>query len=64
MITNGEAEVEASAYDYHIALPKTSDDFAPFTAAAVLQLLAYYTCVHRGFNVDQPRNLAKSVTVE
>ncbi len=64
MITNGEAKVEASAYDYHITLPKTSDCFTPFTAAVVLQLLAYYTCLHRGFNVDQPRNLAKSVTVE
>ncbi len=64
MITNGEAKVEASAYDYHITLPKTSDYFTPFTAAVVLQLLAYYSCLHRGFNVDQPRNLAKSVTVE
>ena len=64
MITNGVAEVEASAYDYHIELPKTSDYFTPFTSAIVLQLMAYYTCVHRGFNVDQPRNLAKSVTVE
>ena len=64
MITNGKAAVEESAYDYHIELPKTSDDFAPFTSAIVLQLLAYYTCVHRGYNVDQPRNLAKSVTVE
>jgi glucosamine--fructose-6-phosphate aminotransferase (isomerizing) len=64
MITNGNAEVEESAYDYHIELPKTSDYFTPFTSAIVLQLLAYYTCVHRGFNVDQPRNLAKSVTVE
>lgn len=64
MITNGSTEVEASAYDYLIELPKTSDYFTPFTTAVVLQLLAYYTCVHRGFNVDQPRNLAKSVTVE
>lgn len=64
MITNGGAEVEASAYDYLIELPKTTDYFTPFTAAVVLQLLAYHTCVHRGYNVDQPRNLAKSVTVE
>lgn len=64
LITNGGAEVEASAYDYLIELPKTSDYFTPFTTAVVLQLLAYHTCVHRGFNVDQPRNLAKSVTVE
>ena len=64
LITNGGAEVEASAYDYLIELPKTSDYFTPFTTAVALQLLAYHTCVHRGFNVDQPRNLAKSVTVE
>ncbi len=64
MITNGTADVEASAYDYMIELPKTSDYFTPFTAAVALQLLAYHTCVHRGYNVDQPRNLAKSVTVE
>jgi glucosamine--fructose-6-phosphate aminotransferase (isomerizing) len=64
MITNGAAEVEASAYDYMIQLPKTSDYFTPFTGAVALQLLAYHTCVHRGYNVDQPRNLAKSVTVE
>lgn len=64
LITNGEMEVESTIYDYHIALPKLSDNLAPFTAAIVLQMLAYYTSVHRGLNVDQPRNLAKSVTVE
>lgn len=64
MVTNGEAEIEKSAYDYHIRLPKIPDYLTPFTTAIVLQLLAYYTCVHRGFNVDQPRNLAKAVTVE
>jgi glucosamine--fructose-6-phosphate aminotransferase (isomerizing) len=64
LITNGDAEVDSSIYDYHIALPAMSDFFTPFTSAIVLQLLAYYTCVHRGFNVDQPRNLAKAVTVE
>ncbi len=63
-ITNGETDADSSMYDYHIALPKLPDDLAPFTAAVVLQLLAYYTSVHRGLNVDQPRNLAKSVTVE
>lgn len=64
LITNGETDADPSMYDYHIALPKLTDDLAPFTAAVVLQLLAYYTSVHRGLNVDQPRNLAKSVTVE
>ncbi|MDF2942900.1 MAG: Glucosamine--fructose-6-phosphate aminotransferase [Herbinix sp.] len=64
LITNGDAEVEATLYDYHIALPAMNDFFTPFSSAIVLQLLAYYTCVHRGFDVDQPRNLAKAVTVE
>ncbi len=64
LITNGDSDVDSSIYDYHIALPKLPDNMAPFTTAVVLQLLAYYTSVHRGLNVDQPRNLAKSVTVE
>lgn len=64
LITNGEIELEASAYDYHIVLPKTPDYLTPFTTAIALQLLAYYSCVHRGYNVDQPRHLAKAVTVE
>ncbi|MGB8453533.1 MAG: glutamine--fructose-6-phosphate transaminase (isomerizing) [Anaerocolumna sp.] len=64
LITNGASDVDASIYDSHIALPESADNMAPFTTAVVLQLLAYYTSVHRGLNVDQPRNLAKSVTVE
>jgi glucosamine--fructose-6-phosphate aminotransferase (isomerizing) len=64
LITNGNDTVDSSLYDYHIPLPYLSDNFAPFTAAVVLQMLAYYTSVQRGLDVDQPRNLAKSVTVE
>jgi len=64
LITNGIKDVEDSLCDYHIELPKTSDDFSPFTVAIALQLLAYHTSVHRGIDVDKPRNLAKSVTVE
>ncbi len=64
LITNGDLEVDSAIYDYRIALPHSDDVMTPFTTAAVLQLLAYYTSVHRGLNVDQPRNLAKSVTVE
>jgi glutamine---fructose-6-phosphate transaminase (isomerizing) len=64
LITNGQLEVESTIYDHHIALTDLDDLFTPFTAAIVLQLIAYYTSVHRGLNVDQPRNLAKSVTVE
>lgn len=64
LITNGNVNTDSSIYDYHFTLPYLSDDFAPFTAAVVLQMLAYYTSDHRGLDVDQPRNLAKSVTVE
>lgn len=52
------------AADYVLYLPETEELFAPVPAAAVLQLLAYYTAVLRGCDVDKPRNLAKSVTVE
>ena len=38
--------------------------FAPFGTAVIVQYLAYFCAVRRGLNVDQPRNLAKSVTVE
>jgi glucosamine--fructose-6-phosphate aminotransferase (isomerizing) len=50
--------------DYVIRIPKTIDMLHPILAAIPLQLLAYYIAVLRGCNVDQPRNLAKSVTVE
>ena len=45
-------------------LPEMSDMFMPFTAAVVMQLIAYYTSYTKGFDVDKPRNLAKIVTVE
>ena len=64
LITNAEVQVDASLCDHLIQLPAIADDFAPFAAAVVLQYIAYYTAVSRGLNVDQPRNLAKSVTVE
>ena len=64
LITKKEAVVEESLYDYRVDLPDTPDLYAPFTAAVVLQLLAYYTSAYRGLDGDQPRNLAKSVTVE
>jgi glucosamine--fructose-6-phosphate aminotransferase (isomerizing) len=50
--------------DYEIRIPETIDMFTPVVASVPLQLLAYYIAVKRGANVDQPRNLAKSVTVE
>jgi glutamine---fructose-6-phosphate transaminase (isomerizing) len=50
--------------DYEFRIPQTIDMLNPVLAAIPLQLLAYYIAAKRGLNVDQPRNLAKSVTVE
>ncbi|MCE2901167.1 MAG: glutamine--fructose-6-phosphate transaminase (isomerizing) [Gemmatimonas sp.] len=50
--------------DYEFRIPETVDLLTPILASVPLQLLAYYIAVKRGCNVDQPRNLAKSVTVE
>jgi glutamine---fructose-6-phosphate transaminase (isomerizing) len=50
--------------DYTIEIPETEDPLSPLLSVIPLQLLSYYTAVMRGCNVDQPRNLAKSVTVE
>jgi len=47
-----------------ITMPKMSDDFAPIVYAIPLQLLAYHVALCRGADIDKPRNLAKSVTVE
>lgn len=63
-ITGQDAAVDAALCDHQIVLPETDALFAPFLAAVVLQYLAYYVAVEKGLNVDQPRNLAKSVTVE
>ncbi len=57
-------EVEDGVADIIIRLPKTPQMFMPMTAAVPLQLIAYYTAVLKGNDVDKPRNLAKSVTVE
>ncbi len=64
LITNAGVTVKPQLCDHQIILPKMDDRFAPFGTAVILQYIAYYTAVHRGLNVDQPRNLAKSVTVE
>ena len=47
-----------------IYIPKTLEQTEPILQAIVVQLFAYYAAVGKGFNVDRPRNLAKSVTVE
>jgi glucosamine--fructose-6-phosphate aminotransferase (isomerizing) len=54
----------AGKVDYEFRIPETIDMLAPVLACIPLQLMAYYIAVKRGSNVDQPRNLAKSVTVE
>jgi len=50
--------------DHAIPIPETLDVLTPILTSVPLQLLAYHVAVRRGCNVDQPRNLAKSVTVE
>jgi len=63
VVNKGDVQV-ASMADYVIEIPETSECFSPIVASVPLQLLAYYIAVYRGADVDQPRNLAKSVTVE
>lgn len=64
LITDCNSSVDASLCDHQIILPETDPLFTPFVSAVILQYLAYYVSVEKGLNVDQPRNLAKSVTVE
>jgi len=59
----GETEVEKSV-DHVLYIPRIDEIFSGVLAIIPLQLLAYYTALERGYDVDQPRNLAKSVTVE
>jgi glucosamine--fructose-6-phosphate aminotransferase (isomerizing) len=59
----GSTEIESVA-DYTLYITKVSDILAPVVAVTPLQLLAYYMAVEKGCDVDKPRNLAKSVTVE
>ncbi|MFO8053613.1 MAG: glutamine--fructose-6-phosphate transaminase (isomerizing) [Bacteroidales bacterium] len=63
IVTHGDKEVRKMA-DHIIEVPETDEMLVPLIATIPLQLLSYYTAVLRGCNVDQPRNLAKSVTVE
>lgn len=63
IVTEGDTEVKSMA-DYTVEIPATNEAFVPLLATIPLQLLAYHIAVMRNCNVDQPRNLAKSVTVE
>ncbi|MFC3879669.1 glutamine--fructose-6-phosphate transaminase (isomerizing) [Algoriphagus namhaensis] len=63
VVTEGDTSVREMA-DHVIEIPYTHEAFTPLVAVVPLQLLSYHIAVMRGCNVDQPRNLAKSVTVE
>ena len=63
VVTEGDTEVKSMA-DHCIEIPETDEYLSPLLSVIPLQLLSYEIAVMRGCNVDQPRNLAKSVTVE
>jgi glucosamine--fructose-6-phosphate aminotransferase (isomerizing) len=64
IITVGSSSEEVkSISDINIPVPKTSKFLSPFLTIIPMQLIAYYTTLELGYNVDKPRNLAKSVTV-
>ena len=63
VVTEGDKYVKELA-DHVIEIPETDEILAPLVSVVPLQLLAYHIAVLRKCNVDQPRNLAKSVTVE
>lgn len=63
IVTEGD-EVISKMADHTIEIPDTEEPFTPLLSVIPLQLLSYHIAVMRGCNVDQPRNLAKSVTVE
>ena len=64
LVSMDEDVNDPSICDQHIRLPKMDSEFTSFATAVVLQLVAYYTSEAKGLDVDKPRNLAKSVTVE
>ena len=64
VICDEEAELDPEAADYLIRVPKLAEMLMPMLATVPMQMLAYYTSVNKGNDVDKPRNLAKSVTVE
>ena len=63
IITEGDENAKNIA-DYSIEIPETGDVMMPLVASIPLQLLAYHIALLRGCDIDKPRNLAKSVTVE
>lgn len=63
IVTEGDETVKSMS-DYYIEIPRTHELLSPFVASVPLQLLAYHVAVLRNCDVDKPRNLAKSVSVE
>jgi len=63
VITEGDDKLKEMV-DYAIEIPETEEPLSPLLSSVPLQLLSYHIAVMRGCDVDQPRNLAKSVTVE
>jgi len=63
VVTEGDTQIKEIA-DFTIEIPPTIEELTPILSVVALQLLAYHTAVFLGCHVDQPRNLAKSVTVE
>jgi len=64
MISMDDEVTDKSICDVHLHIPKVPSEFAVFEAVVLCQLIAYYASTGKGLNPDQPRNLAKSVTVE
>jgi len=63
IVTEGDTVISKMA-DFVVEIPETLEPLAPLLTVIPFQLISYYIAVYRGCNVDQPRNLAKSVTVE
>ncbi len=63
-VTSPENKEVKELAEFNCTIPETEDELTPLLSVIPLQLLSYYIAVNRGCNVDQPRNLAKSVTVE
>jgi len=64
VVTEGDREIPHYKINYLIEIPKAEELFSPLLVVIPLQLLAYYVAREFGYDIDQPRNLAKSVTVE
>jgi glucosamine--fructose-6-phosphate aminotransferase (isomerizing) len=62
--TEGDSQIMHHKVNYLIEIPKIDEFFSPLLVVIPLQVLAYYVALEFGYDIDQPRNLAKSVTVE